>query len=306
MVKSLISINGGTAGVSDVTLTLGVSVSLSNDDDTDINEWYWEFIDKPSGSSATLSTPTSSTSSFTPDVTGSYLIQLTVNDRIKSRIIAAVKTTVGLRIPARYESQEAGGWQSAYADNFNVIESSLGGASVHSIGGVFHSTDTLANLNSKITDATLDDQSDSRSPSGSAGGQLDGTYPNPSVVGVTAENGTGDALTTGIISSGQILKRYTTSIIGVYIDTPLPILSWVGNNSVSVTPKPNQHSTSTIITFQDGKQRSFSGSLSFQPSTGDNEGGLDTGSEASDTWYYLYLVPKQADNTLLTIRGSTT
>jgi len=88
-------------------------------------------------------------------------------------------------------------------------------------------------------------------------------------------------------------------------DTKLPRLTWVGSSSVTVAAAPGQSST-VRVTLQDGTQRSFTGTLTFDPSTGATDGGLDTGTEASSTWYYLYLVPKSTDTSQLVIRGSVT
>jgi hypothetical protein len=88
-------------------------------------------------------------------------------------------------------------------------------------------------------------------------------------------------------------------------DTKLPRLTWVGNSSVTAAAAPGQPGT-VRVTLQDGTQRSFTGTLTFDPSTGAVDGGLDTGTEAVSTWYYLYLVPKSTDASLLTIRGSVT
>lgn len=87
-----------------------------------------------------------------------------------------------------------------------------GGA--HDLGGATHNADTLANLNSKVSDATLDDSGDPRDPNAHAPGHTDGTdqiadeYPGAAGKTVTARGtaqvdtaqqkfGTGSALLDG-------------------------------------------------------------------------------------------------------------
>lgn len=88
-----------------------------------------------------------------------------------------------------------------------------------------------------------------------------------------------------------------------YPDSPLPLLTWTSVTVVTAT-KRRGAADPVYITLGDNKQRSFSGSITFNPSSV-GEGGLDAGAEAASTWYYLYLVPKATDDTLLVLRGST-
>ena len=63
----------------------------------------------------------------------------------------------------------------------------------HALGGAEHTADSLANLNAKVTGGNLDFDSASRPPSGAATGGLGGTYPAPTVDGMTAGVLTNDA-----------------------------------------------------------------------------------------------------------------
>lgn len=77
---------------------IGVSIGLSNADDTDVAAWRWELLDKPRGSSAILSSTTGSTSTVTPDIPGSYLVKLTTYaDAAAEQIDAVDVELVGVR-----------------------------------------------------------------------------------------------------------------------------------------------------------------------------------------------------------------
>ncbi|HEY5996719.1 MAG TPA: FG-GAP-like repeat-containing protein, partial [Candidatus Deferrimicrobiaceae bacterium] len=68
----------------DRTATVGVPVVLdgtgSTDADGDVLAYRWTLASRPAGSSAVLSTATSAASGFTPDVPGTYVAHLLVDD----------------------------------------------------------------------------------------------------------------------------------------------------------------------------------------------------------------------------------
>ena len=63
-----------------VTQTVLLDGNNSSDVDGDSLTYLWSFVTRPSGSGATLSTPTSLNSGFTVDLPGAYEVELLVND----------------------------------------------------------------------------------------------------------------------------------------------------------------------------------------------------------------------------------
>ena len=66
----------GTPGRARDDLLLGVPVALRNSDNTDVNRWRWTLKDRPLGSTVVLSSVISSQVTFTPDIPGSYRVQV--------------------------------------------------------------------------------------------------------------------------------------------------------------------------------------------------------------------------------------
>jgi hypothetical protein len=86
-------------------------------------------------------------------------------------------------------------------------------------------------------------------------------------------------------------------------DTKLAQLTYSAAGAINVAAALGQPST-VQLTLQDGKQRYFSGTLAWAFANGVADLGLDEGSEASSTWYYMYAVPKSGDDSQLSVRAS--
>lgn len=140
--------------------------------------------------------------------------------------------------------------------------------------------------------------------------QVDGRVPTPTtpkVIYYQRVTGTGTPDQASVATYGWIdghLSGLPSQLQAQYQpDTALPQLTWAANSQVTVAAAPGQ-STTIKTTLQDGVQRSFVGTLTWDPSTGAADGGLDTGTEANSTWYYLYLVPRYGADQMLHVRGS--
>lgn len=103
----------GVAGRARKDLILGQPVTVRSADETGVTRHLWQLLDKPIGSVATLSAVSGSAVVFTPDVAGSYRVQLTVNDNLAGQRqikIAAVPDDNGFVYPAAGQQADEANW----------------------------------------------------------------------------------------------------------------------------------------------------------------------------------------------------
>jgi hypothetical protein len=99
------SVIGNTAPVSNAGVALngktGVAVTLdgnaSSDSDGDKLNFAWTLVSKPDGSNVSLAGTTGATTTFTPDVSGTYVANLVVNDGHVDSAASTVTVTVDPR-----------------------------------------------------------------------------------------------------------------------------------------------------------------------------------------------------------------
>lgn len=151
-------------------LILNTPVILLNQDNTGITSWLWTIMDRPINSSASLVSPTSSTTTFTPDIIGTYLIKLSINaGSVHDEKGVAIKTTnLQYRIPAASETVEfdsSRGWATALDfalqqldDGYGDLESRSFVSQVNTgtglTGGPITSTGTISMTTSGVTAAS--------------------------------------------------------------------------------------------------------------------------------------------------------
>lgn len=86
--------NAGTGGTLTIGSTIQLSGAASNDPNNDLLTYAWTIPTKPVGSTATLSNAAIVNPTFIPDVIGTYVFSLIVNDGLLSSVASTVSYTV--------------------------------------------------------------------------------------------------------------------------------------------------------------------------------------------------------------------
>lgn len=217
-----------------------------------------------------------------------------------------------------------------------LVGAAGGGVTPHALGGGDHTADSLANVNSKISDATLDDSSSSRPPTSHAGSHQDGGADEISLAGLSGETATpqppkqhalggsdhsastiaqvnalvsdatlddqddprpadqlietGGPTTLDIASipDGKFLRRVGSDVVGS--DHFPPGYMDGGAISRNVTNPAYQLDIAACNCRNDANDGDIVYSGGTVDITASGANGLDTGSEAANTWYSVWVI----------------
>lgn len=99
------------SGSSSINASVGYNILLSSSASTDpggaITQRNWQLLSRPATSTATLGTPTATTTLLTPDVLGAYVVQLTVSDASGAQAIYTTTVNANNTRPAASISTNA-------------------------------------------------------------------------------------------------------------------------------------------------------------------------------------------------------
>jgi len=93
----------GTAGIARDDIDKGAAVTLRNGDPAGVKSSRWALLDRPYGSSAVLSNPTSAVATIVPDLPGEYRIRLEINSGGPGEYDVrcfSVRDSAGMALPA--------------------------------------------------------------------------------------------------------------------------------------------------------------------------------------------------------------
>ncbi|HMV65507.1 MAG TPA: hypothetical protein PKA64_01560 [Myxococcota bacterium] len=107
----------GSPGTPRRDIVIGVPVVIRNASDSNVTSHRWRFVAKPNNSAAFIADPVAPTCVFTPDVVGTWIVELQVNEGVPPnqifRTIVAVEDPItGWRFPSFAEESESNGWVS--------------------------------------------------------------------------------------------------------------------------------------------------------------------------------------------------
>lgn len=167
------------ADIVDVEGSLPVIAVLSALASESPTQWQWTMLSVPLGSAANVGVngdftdgvSTVQNPSFTADVRGTFVLQClaynvegwsepTVDKENGQQNVVIKSAELDLPIPGDKQYD----WAAYNDESLRKLEAAAAVPSVHDLGGAQHSASTIAELNAKVSDATLDDSADPRDP----------------------------------------------------------------------------------------------------------------------------------------------